>query len=169
MTKTVLLIIVIAIGVALLALMLLGWRARARRQAHLPRPEAVPTDPGALIARVAVLYVATTAPHAPLERIAVAGLGFRARGALEIRERGLILELPAERDAFIPREELIGADRATWTIDRVVEPDGLLLVAWRLGGHPVDSYFRIVDHTPVTSVIDAVTELTPAATESGAS
>lgn len=157
--------VMIVIGILLLVLMAFGWRARRRRQSHLPRPANAPASPGTPIIAANVLYVATTLAGQPLERIAVPGLGFRARGRLEVTSVGVQLTMPGERDVFIPRSDLIGADRATWTIDRVVESDGLMLVGWRLGDQAVDSYLRITDGQELPELVTAVSELAPATTE----
>lgn len=157
--------VILGIGVLLLILMAFGWRARMRRQSHLPRPANAPASPGTPITAANVLYVATTLAGQPLERLAVPGLGFRARGRLEVTSAGLLLTMPGERDVFIPRTDLIGADRATWTIDRAVETDGLLLIGWRLGDQAVDSYLRITDGHDLPELVTAVSELAPATTE----
>ena len=60
-------------------------------------------------------------------------------------ERGLLLARPGEVDTWIPRDALRDRRRATWTIDRVVEPDGLELVEWMLGSRSVDTYLRLDD------------------------
>jgi hypothetical protein len=52
----------------------------------------------------------------------------------------------------------IQAGLATWTIDRAVEPEGLMMVRWQLGEQEVESYFRIVDGD-VRVVVDAISSL----------
>ncbi len=151
----------IVIAVILLAFvgMYLGWRARGRRQAALPRPAAVPANPGAELLEVEAFYVATTIAGEPLNRVAVSGLGFRGRATVRLVEGGLVLSIAGEPDAFVPVADLRDADRATWTIDRVVESDGLALVAWTLGGVAVDSYLRLVDPEDTARLIEAVRAL----------
>jgi hypothetical protein len=61
-----------------------------------------------------------------------------------LHPEGLVVRIPGEDAVVFPAEGL-EAGRATWTIDRVVEADGLAMVRWRLAGRDVDSYFRIVD------------------------
>lgn len=151
-------IIVGVVIVVALAGMLLGWRARQRRQAGIPAPDAPPADAGAVRTAASGLYVATTRAGEPLERIAVRGLGYRSRMAATVAERGVILELTGAPPAFIPTAALRSAGRATWAIDKAVEPGGLVVVGWRLGDLDVDSYFRI-DGDP-QPLIDAVTGVT---------
>ncbi|GAA3745597.1 transporter [Leifsonia bigeumensis] len=136
-------IIVGFVIVAALIGMFFGWRARQRRQAGIPAPEAVPADVGAIRTAVSGLYVATTRAGEPLERIAVRGLGYRSRMVATVADRGVTLELTGARPAFIPATALRSAGRATWAIDKAVEPGGLVVLGWRLGDLDVDSYFRI--------------------------
>ncbi|HAM26257.1 MAG TPA: hypothetical protein DCP11_05980 [Microbacteriaceae bacterium] len=151
--------IVIAVIVLALVGMVLGWRGRQKRQSHLPRPLAVPTEVGRELLTADVFYVATTIAGDPLNRIAVAGLGFRGRATVTIAERGVVLGIAGEPEAFIPRESLRGIERATWTIDRVVEPGGLVLIAWTLGSTDVDSYLRVAEPADPTPIIAALERL----------
>ncbi len=137
---TVLGLAILLVAAAVLAVP--GWRRRAARQTEFTPPAPVPDDIGETVIAVDALYVATTRAGDPYDRIAAAGLGFRARASVTVTRRGLVLGLAGSPVRWIPAAELRGADRATWTIDRVVEPDGLVLLAWTLAGHPVDSYLR---------------------------
>ncbi len=136
-----------------------SWRARVRRQADLGAAAPPPADLGAVALSDDLLYVATTRAGAPLERIVVAGLGFRARAVVTVAATGILLHLAGEDPAFIPRADIRGAGRATWTIDRAVDADGLVFVRWMLGGVEVDSYFRTA--TP-DALAAALTALVPA-------
>ena len=128
----------------LLGLMYWGWRGRRGRQTAYAAPVTVPVDDGELVGAFSGFYVATTVAEEPLNRIATGGLGFRARVTTTVAREGIAPGIPGE-DIFIPAADLVLADRATWTIDRVVERDGLTRVAWSLGGTRVDSYFRMAD------------------------
>jgi hypothetical protein len=145
--KNLLMGLVVALLVVLLLLMLLGWRGRRRRHAQLGAPLPLPSNAGQEIYSVDAFYVATTPVGAPLERVAVKGLAFRARATVRVTDAGLILEIPGEDAAWVPSTDLRGVDRATWTIDRVVETDGLVVVGWVLRSDTgnetsVESYFR---------------------------
>ena len=169
--------LVIVLLVVLLALMLLGWRARKRRQSAIAAPLGVPTDPGATVGEFDVLYVASTVGGEPLNRIAVRGLGFRSRATVTVTASGVILDLRGETPVFIPAADLREVTRATWTIDRVVEEGGLVLLAWNLGstaapGSPasatpsptptaVDSYLRLAQSQ---ELIDALISILPIST-----
>ena len=153
--------IVIAVILMALAGMALGWHARQKRQAHLPTPDGVPTETGSELLRAEALYVATTLADDELNRVAVAGLGFRARATVTVAEAGVILSLAGSPEVFIARAALRAIDRATYTIDRVVERGGLVRLGWILGDTPVDSYLRLTDPADTNALIDAVDPLIP--------
>jgi hypothetical protein len=139
-----------------------GWRARQRRQAALP---ALETPPGVLGTALAVddgFYVATTRADAPTDRIAVRGLGFRARAGIAVHPEGVLLSIAGQPDAFIPASGIVGVGRATWTIDRVVGTDGLVFVRWNLGGTEVDTNLRVAEPE---ALVDALQTIAPASKE----
>ena len=142
MDKIVPAIIVAVILLIALTLMFLGWRARQRRQITLPEPHRVPADLGTVLGEFETFYVATTMAGDPLNRVAVQGLGFRAKAFVVVAADGVIVPIDGQPDIFIPLADIRDVSLATWTIDRVVERDGLILIAWTLGDTGVDSYFR---------------------------
>ncbi|MDJ0335188.1 hypothetical protein QMG83_08115 [Salinibacterium sp. G-O1] len=146
MDRTLLQAIVLVFLASLLLLMFLGWRARQRRQRDVVPLVAAPADLGNTLASLTGKYVATTASGNPLDRIAVHGLGFRSNVMAVVADSGILLQLPG-RDLFIPLADLRDVRRATWTIDRVVEKDGLHLIEWMLGDRVVDSYLRMAEPT----------------------
>lgn len=150
----------IVIAVILLAFvgMLLGWRARKRRQSALQRPQPVPAV-GAAVFSAEVFYVATTLAGDPMNRVAVGGLGFRARATVEVVPEGVVLAIAGEPDAFLPKADIRGVQRATWTIDRVVEKGGLVLIAWTLGDTDVDSYLRVVEPDDPAPLIRSISDI----------
>jgi len=137
-------------GVAALILiaMFLGWRRRIRRDSALTAPIGVP-EHAEVTGRHEVLYVSTTAHDQPLERVAVQPLAYRARGELVLTDRGVALSLDGAPTVFIASTRLVSADRATVTIDRVVEPGGLIRLVWRVAdGILVDSFLRLASAEP---------------------
>lgn len=147
---------VIGLLLLLLVLMYLGFRARQRRQSGIPHPLEVPTDTGARLIELDVLYVASTVLDQPLERIAVQGLGFRARASVAVFDRGVALGIAGEPDAWLPASDIAQVDRSTFVIDRVVERNGLVRITWRLGGDPIDSYLRVTNGPDQTALITAI-------------
>ncbi len=106
-----------------------------------------------------VLYVATTRAGAPLDRVAVHGLGVRARGEIAVHPEGAVIAIDGREPWFVERGDVRGAGRATWTIDRVVEEGGLVMLAWTLGGAEVDSYFRVTDASDVNATAELLAAL----------
>ncbi|TFC83638.1 hypothetical protein E3T24_11610 [Cryobacterium sp. TmT2-59] len=167
MARTIATVITVAVLLGVLALMYRSWRGRGRRDAALPAGYPLPVDAGAELASVAVFYVATTLRGRPLERLNISGLGFRARARLAVTEAGVMLVLAGEETVFIPDAAIQVLEDATYAIDRVVEPDGLLLLGWRLAGpttgasrvdepQTVDSYFRVLDPSDRVKLNDAI-------------
>lgn len=163
MLRSLLMTGVVVLMVVLLGLMLLSWRNRKRRQSHLPVPHTPPQDIGTIRGVIDGLYVATTIAGDQLNRVAVRGLGFRARATITVADRGIVLSLRGSDDVFIPVQQIRAITRATWTIDRVVERDGLVQIGWTLGPNgsatDIDSFFR-VDST--AELLDALTTIFPA-------
>lgn len=161
--------VAITIAVALLVLlsMMFAWRRRLRRDSSLSAPLGVP-EHAEVVDRHEVLYVSTTRHDQPLERVALSPLAYRARGEAAVTDRGLALCLDGAPTVFIASPRLVGVDRATVTIDRVVEPGGLVRVAWNADDETiVDSYLRIADGDP-HHFISELQRLVPAADDRGA-
>ncbi|NQX28549.1 hypothetical protein HQQ81_14470 [Microbacteriaceae bacterium VKM Ac-2854] len=156
-------LVTIAIVLLIFLGMALSWRARRRRSAALaPEPVAVETL-GAETAEVDAQYVATTVVEKPLERVLLPGLGFRGHAVLRMFEHGLVIEPRGEQPTSIPAANLRGAGVATYTIDRVVERDGLIAVTWAPQGDAlVDSYFRIQDAGQRAATLATIQGLVPA-------
>ena len=69
----------------------------------MPRPHTVPDDAGTASLHATGLYVATTTlVDDPLNRIAVAGLGYRGAASLAVLGSGVALSIAGEADAYIP-------------------------------------------------------------------
>ena len=185
--RTLATIITALVLLGVLALMLRSWRRRSKRDAGVPAGYPQPAEPGRELASAAALYVATTPRDQPLERLAIPGLGFRARGGVSVTPQGVLLELAGSPALFIPADAVELITDATWAIDRAVEPGGLLLLGWRLapsasphvGEDPsaarasVDSYFRFSDPADRAAISEAIRSLavgasgTPGSTASG--
>ncbi|WP_217183926.1 hypothetical protein [Streptomyces sp. AC495_CC817] len=160
--------ITIAIALLVLLAMVFAWRRRLRRDSSLTAPLGVP-EHAEVVARREVLYVSTTRHEQPLERVALSPLAYRARGEAAVTDRGLALCLDGAPTVFLASSRLVEVDRATVTIDRVVEPGGLVRVAWSVDDDTiVDSYLRVADGDP-QNFISELQRLVPAApTDTGA-
>ncbi|SJM53825.1 hypothetical protein [Gulosibacter sp. 10] len=142
--------------------MWLGWRRRVRKQSAIPAPPALPAGLGA--PRLAVddaHYVATSYTGTALERIAVRPFGYRGRAVVEVHPQGVAIGIAAEDPFFIPRERITLVARTQATIDRAVEPDGLIAVQWQLGPElSVETFLRIVEPSARRALLEAITTIT---------
>jgi hypothetical protein len=159
-TRTRLLIYVLIGFAVIIVLAIWGWTARRRRQRNIPATKPLPADVGKLVGEFEGFYVSTTLDGQPLNRVAVRGLGFRARATIAVTETGVVLDLPGNT-VFIPRADIREVTRSNYTIDRVVEPGGLVLLAWTLGDTKLDSYLRVEQ---TTELVAAISTLVPTAT-----
>jgi hypothetical protein len=115
-----------------------------------------------------VLYVSSTKHDQALERLAISPLAYRARGELALTDRGIALCLDGAPTVFLASARLASVDRATVTIDRVVEPGGLVRVAWSADDDTiVDSYLRLTDGDP-QNFISELQRLVPATDDAAA-
>jgi hypothetical protein len=146
----------------------LGWRARQRRQAGLPALQAPPERLGDPRFTDDVFYVATTRADAPTDRVAVRGLGFRARAAVTVVPEGLVLGIAGQPESFIPKSAVVGVGLATWTIDRVVGKDGLVFVRWNLGDTQVDTNLRSTHPDALVTALSTIAPARTVPTERGA-
>lgn len=168
MTREAALLLTIAGALALIAVLAWAWWRRTRRDSGFAPPVGeVPADAATLSTHEA-LYVATTRHGEPLERLAIRGLGFRSRADLTVTSAGVALDLTGQPRFFLPTERIVVVDQATVAIDRVVERDGLVRIAWRIdadgtrSGTVVDSYLRVQDASAraVSDEIGALLTLT---------
>lgn len=159
-TRDLAIAITIAAALLVLLVMLLAWRRRLRRDAGLSAPLGVP-EHAEVLRRDEVLYVSTTRHDQPLERLAVSPLAYRARGELAVTDRGVALCLDGTPTVFLASARLVEIDRATVTIDRVVEPGGLIRIAWNADDATVvDSYLRLATGDP-KNLISEMQRLVP--------
>jgi hypothetical protein len=161
MDRTTLLIYVLSGFLVIIVLAVIGWSLRRRRQRDIPVPQQVPAELGRTIAEFDGFYVSTTLDGQPLNRVAVRGLGFRARAGITVTESGVVLALPGN-NIFIPRADIREVTRAQYTIDRVVEPGGLVLLAWLLGATPLDSYLRVEKTEELVAALSSIAPQQPA-------
>lgn len=167
MTREGALLIILAVVVLLVALGVASWRRRVRRDAGIVVPTGEIPDGAAATYAASGFYVASTRRDQPLERLALRGLGFRSRADVTVTARGVAVELPGQPPFFVPLERIEAVGLATVAIDRVVEPGGLVRVAWQAdrvdgGREAVDSYLRPQDGS-ARSLADAIAATLPAA------
>ena len=167
MTRELAITVMISVAVLILLAMLFAWRRRLRRDSGLAAPLGVP-EHAEVVHREEVLYVSTTRHDQPLERLAISPLTYRARGELAVTDRGVALCLDGAPTVFLASSRLVQVDRATVTIDRGVEPGGLVRIAWNAADDTVvDSYLRLASGDP-KNLISELQRLVPVAPDTGA-
>ena len=118
-------------------------RARRKRQeSQLTEPER-PSTGSAVAPGEAVYYLATTYADRPLERIWAYRLGGRGNATLSIGD-AIELRRTGEPGLVIRFGQITGYGRASATIDRGVERDGLTTLNWMLGEQEVSTVLRFV-------------------------
>lgn len=137
------LLVMVAVALVLLALGVWAWMRRTRRDARLSAPFGEPPATATVLGTFPGLYVATTKHDEPLERLAIRGLGFRARVEVTVTDAGVVLDLAGQPRMLVAADRLVDAGQSTVAIDRVVESDGLTRLAWRIDDDTiVDTYLR---------------------------
>lgn len=176
-------IITALVLLGVLILMWRSWHKRSRRDSALAAGYSLPDDL-VVLADASAYYVATTPRDAPLERLAISGLAFRARATMSVTELGIVLDLDGNPPVFIPTAAIDAMTTAQVAIDRVVETDGLVRLSWRLNNpesarkqavpdeakttsadqrpeqRAVDSFFRIIEPRDRARLRDAIRSIT---------
>jgi hypothetical protein len=128
-------------------LMLRGWRSRQRRQGDLPAPPAPPAVAAPVVVpAVSGFWVGTTSEHDWLDRIAVHGLGDRAKSALTVRDDGVHVDRDGLPHLWLPFDAVVHAEPGDALAGKYMGRDMLLLLTWRLGGRTLLSGFRADSH-----------------------
>lgn len=141
-TQLLSLVITAALISVAFALIWVGWRNRLRRQSDVEQLPPVPQAPGDPLATAEGQYVATTTGGDWLDRIAVHGLGIRTNATMEVHRHGVLLDRAGAPALYIPAASLDGVRLDSGMAGKFVEKDGLLVLAWMLGKHELDTGFR---------------------------
>jgi hypothetical protein len=163
MIERVLLTAGVLLAVVLLwLLMLKGWRGRLRRQADLPPPPSPPQVRGDVVVPATPgLFVGTTFADDWLDRVAVHDLAHRAAGWIRLDTAGVTVEREGLADLFLPYADLERASVGDALAGKVIGPEGMVLLDWRLGGRLLTSGFRADDHGAHRRLVDAVNAQLP--------
>lgn len=89
-------------------------------------------------------YVATVFEADPLERVWAHGFAMRGKALLGIDQEGISVNRTGERSFLIPASAIHGLGKASATLDKGVERDGLTVVHWSLGDVKVVTNFRFI-------------------------
>ncbi|MBM7414698.1 MULTISPECIES: transporter [Nocardiaceae] len=143
--------------VAMIGLIIWGWKNRQKRQADaIGTLPAVPEQLGAVLTPACTgLYVGSTLAPSWQNRIAVGDMGHRATGTLTRYETGILLERTGESDIWMPADSLRAVRTERGLAGKVMTRDGLLVVRWELPtGTEIDTGFRADDKTVYPQWVD---------------
>jgi hypothetical protein len=135
------------IGTLMVALVfLIAWRVyksvqRRKQEQQLLLPEPQASAGGVELGDV--FYASTVFASNPLSRVWAHRLGGRGKAKLFVSPEGVSIERVGEPSFLIPKNQLLGLTRASATIDKGVERDGLMVLLWRLGDQELMTNFRI--------------------------
>ncbi len=142
--------------VALIASLIYLSNRSVRKAQESALPE--PSRPTQLTAGIAAFYVSTVFADSPLKRVWAWGLGGRGKALVTVEHDGVSIERQGELGLFISRDALTGVSRASATIDKGVEKDGLIALIWRLGSEELATHLRIVSRSQRQEFENAIRE-----------
>ncbi|MDQ0801081.1 hypothetical protein [Arthrobacter sp. SLBN-112] len=158
----------LAVVAVVFVLLGIGWRNRLRRQSDVEQLPPVPAAPGEPAAVAEGQYVATTTAGDWLDRIAVHGLGIRTNATLAVYPHGVLYERSGAPALYVPAASLTGVRQDSGMAGKFVEKDGLLVLAWTLGKHELDTGFRTRRAADKDVLYQALQELISSAPAAGA-
>ncbi|NUP74736.1 MAG: hypothetical protein HOQ07_08835 [Sinomonas sp.] len=151
--------IMLVLAIAVVVLLWFGWRGRKRRQADVPEPQPFPQDPGRERFRAEGQYVTTTTGGDWLDRLAVHGLGLRTTAGAAVFDRGVLFDRSGSGPLWIPASDLDEVRLESGMAGKFVEREGLVVLAWRLGGLLVDTGFRTRNPDEKNALVAAIEDL----------
>lgn len=158
-------LLMVSIAIAILALMWLGWRARAKRDAGI-EPVAGEVA-GALLAEfTGVQYVSTTPLGLPLERVSFPGLQYKGIATLSVYVGGVMVAVTGAPAVSIVAPAVIGASRSNGRVGKAVEAGGLSVLEWSAAdGRELESGFRFAEPAQQRAFEAAIERLTSSHTQ----
>lgn len=125
------------VAVVALLVWLLVRNRRAKQEAVISAPLEA-----ARAGELETFYVSTVFESAPLDRVWAHGFAMRGKASIGVDANGISVNRTGERNFLIPRDSLTGIGKASATIDKGVERDGLTQIRWSLGGTSLLTNFR---------------------------
>ncbi|MEV7971860.1 hypothetical protein [Cellulomonas sp. NPDC089187] len=152
--------ILCVLGLALIVLMVVGWRRRVRVTSDVPTPTPAPADLGeARTEELDGTYVSTTRSGDWLDRVAAHGLGVKSTVTAQVWDAGVTLRRRGAPDVFLPRADLLGVGTSGGMAGKVVGGDGLTVLTWRNGAHELDTGLRLRHPADALTLREAATSL----------
>lgn len=149
----------LAVGLVALVVVLIYLSNRSVRKAQ---ESAIPQPAASLSIEHphAGYYVSTVFAQKALTKVWAHGLGSRGKVFVGVDSQGISLSRLGEVGFLIPTDHLIGMTRASATIDKAVERDGLLVLIWKLGEDELATHLRIVDREKRKKLESEITKVT---------
>lgn len=137
---------VLASIVAVLALMRWGWVSRRRRQEDVAALPDVPALPAiAHKGPVSARFLGATRSGDWLDRVVARGLGVPSAAQVTVSLQGIWVMRTGAPNIFVAADEVAGVRHDRGIAGRVVEQDGVLIIAWRHAGQHLDLGLRVRD------------------------
>ncbi len=135
-----------------------SWRHRAKRQEEdLPDMPEVPEQTGAVVAApLKGLYLGTVDAGHWLDRITARGLGGRADAYVSVYDHGIRVDRAGSEPFWIPREAVRGARLERAHGGKVAGVGRIIVIAWSLGAHELETGLRGDDRARQPKVVRAV-------------
>lgn len=155
------LILTLATCVLAIALMLLGWSNRKKRQNGIQAPDTLPSSFTEPRVEGEGTYVVTTFAGQHLERIAAHDLGVRCAAALSVGEDGVAVYRTEAENFFIPAQHITGITTVRGMVGKFVEDGGVIVIRHSLSETSVDTGFRAETRTVHSTLLAALRKLAP--------
>ena len=104
-------------------------------------------------------YVATVFAGRPLDRLLCHGFAHRGNATVLVSPDGVAIYRTGENSFLIPAKDVIGISQESTVIDRAVETDGMIAIAWNLGDTEIQTYLRFVGASERSAVLSKLKEL----------
>jgi hypothetical protein len=163
MTRTFIVLALLALVLLAYAGMRKGWNRRASEQSAVREPLALLTAP-VLDGPWLGTYLGSTYGGRWLDRIVVHTLGAKSAVAVTRTADGLNILRDAERSFAIPNRDLIAVRADRGIAGRVYEDGGIVVFTFQLGDILVDAGFRFPNtdhHVAALAALAKPTEVTP--------
>lgn len=141
MTRTILVLALIALVAMAYGGMRRGWQTRLAAQGYVAAPAAT-TDASAVAGPWAGTYLGAVFADRWLDRITVHTLGARGPAQVSVTAAGIDVVRPGERSFGIRTADVIGVRADTGIAGRAYESGGIVVITFRLADTAVDIGLR---------------------------
>lgn len=157
MTRTLLVLGILALIALSYFGMLRAWRARVASQAAIAEP-AAPSGARAVAGPWTGRYLGATRAGEWLARVDAHSLGERSLASVRITPTGIDVVRANTRSFGIPFGDLVGVRADKAIAGRAYEDGGIVVVTFRLGNEPIDIGFRFPDTAEHLAAIRAIAQ-----------